>query len=221
MASSSTSNRALVVVRPPDAMDIDHDGSVFSAKILNNDLIYFSIFAATSARALLRLARTSRAAYGAVNDYLSRAFDINNQLARFFDDFLGFRSLQARTASLISGSTALQFFDRTFYPESDLDVYVPATHKVEVGRWILAQGYRFAPYSFQDPDFETAIVSEDDNIPMWIYVMTGSDGVFTFKKPSPHDPKLELKVQVIVATNTPIEAIIGSFHSSGCPLKPC
>ena len=49
---------------------------------------------------------------------------INNHLSRFFPDPIVFRSLQARTANLVSGSNALQFSDRTSYEEADTDVYV-------------------------------------------------------------------------------------------------
>ncbi|PCH44988.1 hypothetical protein WOLCODRAFT_91093 [Wolfiporia cocos MD-104 SS10] len=71
---------------------------------------------------LIRMRRVSRTTYQAVQDFSYRAFDVNRRLSRFFSDPFAFRSLQARTATLISGSFALQFFDRTFYPEADLDL---------------------------------------------------------------------------------------------------
>jgi hypothetical protein len=59
-----------------------------------------------------------------VKDYFARAFNIEKRLSRYFDDPKSFRKLQAETLTVISGSTALQFFQRNFYPESDLDLYV-------------------------------------------------------------------------------------------------
>lgn len=59
--------------------------------------------------------------------------------------------MQARLAILISGSNALQFLDSTFYPESDLDLYVWEDSVEEVGHWLMEhEGYSFAPSRDQD-----------------------------------------------------------------------
>lgn len=51
-------------------------------------------------------------------------WNINRQLKRFIEDPITFRSKLARYNALISGSFALQFFERRFWKESDLDIYV-------------------------------------------------------------------------------------------------
>ena len=53
-----------------------------------------------------------------------RAFNVNRFLARFFSDAIAFRALEVRIGTLTSESAALQFFDRTFYPKSDLGLFV-------------------------------------------------------------------------------------------------
>lgn len=98
---------------------------------------------------LIRLSRTSHATRRAVSGYFARAWDINRHLSRYFDDSTAFRTLQARTGTLISGSNALQFLDRSFYPGSDLDLYPHPQYTLEVARWISDQGYTFHPNSRQ------------------------------------------------------------------------
>ena len=80
----------------------------------------------------------------AVKDFERRAYNVNKHLARFFSDPLSFRSLIAKTRMVISGSFALQFFDRTRYPGSDLDLYAHRDDGVhEIGKFLLAEGYVF------------------------------------------------------------------------------
>ena len=194
------------------------DANVFADMIATNYLIYDIIFAATSPSSILRLSRTCRVALAATRDYFTRAFNINKHLTRFFDDPLAFRSLQARTTTLISGSFALQFFDRTVYEDSDLDLYVPLRHRQDVGHWLLAEGYQYSPNSVQNPDFDVA--SDENHLqnvgPAYVGPdarMIGVAAVFTFHKPSPVSPDKKLQVQVIVAKRSPIEVIL-RFHSS-------
>ncbi|KAF7969313.1 hypothetical protein HWV62_27749 [Athelia sp. TMB] len=104
--------------------------------------VYTLFFPACSPAALIKFSRTCQAAYNSVQSWRAKAFAINTHLSRFFLDPIGFRNLQARTGSLISGSNALQFLDRTFYEESDLDLYVHSAHGIEVGIHLMTlEGY--------------------------------------------------------------------------------
>lgn len=194
---------------------------LFMDKIITNDLIYDLIFLYASPASILRLSRTCQPCFAAVQSYIPRAYNINRHLSRFFQDPLAFRSLQARTGTVVSGSNALQFFDRSFYPESDLDIYIPPRYKVEVGEWLLSVGYKFVPNTQQKPTFEEAVNDQDTDDDGYEegsgpYSMKGVSRVFTFTKPSHVDPSQELKVQAIVASLTPMEIIL-LFHSSTYP----
>lgn len=125
---------------------------------------------------------------------------------------MAFRYLQACTGTVISGSTALQFFDRSFYPESDLDIYVPMAWRLKVGHYLSEQGYRFVPNSIQHPNYDVA-VSERRVITATARYgnLRGIAGVFTFKKRGADGE--ERKVQIMVAVRSPIEVIF-RFHSS-------
>lgn len=51
-------------------------------------------------------------------------WNINRQLTRFVKDPVGFRSKLAEHDALMSGSFALQFFERRSWLDSNLDIYV-------------------------------------------------------------------------------------------------
>ncbi|KAI1638414.1 hypothetical protein F4809DRAFT_599895 [Biscogniauxia mediterranea] len=58
------------------------------------------------------------------HDIKANEWDINVKLGRFVKDPVGFRSQLGRSDALISGSFALQFFERVVWPEADLDIMV-------------------------------------------------------------------------------------------------
>ncbi len=72
-------------------------------------------------RDLLKLLRTS---WGLRLTVRANEWNVNNRLSRFFRNPLAFRSSLRRSDALISGSFALQFFERVTWPESDLDIMV-------------------------------------------------------------------------------------------------
>ncbi|PIL37605.1 transcription factor [Ganoderma sinense ZZ0214-1] len=242
---------------------------LLAESVLDIELIAHPIYDRLSAAALVRLSSTCRTAHASVQAYIRTAFNVDRLLSRFFPTATpgcsatcaldhthteehararAFRSLQAATGTLVSGSAALQFFDRTVWPESDLDLYAYARHRREVGRWLLAEGYRFKPARFQHPSFEDEVKNCVASRPNGIYSMPGVLAIFTFVKPLPQteseapprrrgtpvenvisateteteasdeesseggQPK-ELKVQIIVAKNAPMEVILG-FHST-------
>lgn len=134
-----------------------------------------------SARSLLRMSRVCRQTRTAVSAYMKEAFDIERLLKRFFDQPSAFRTLQARTGTLIAGSIALQYFDRSNYPSSDLDLYVHPRHRREVGMWLLSAGYAFYPYRDRDSDFET-VISRNPQSEGLHYGVPGVAEVMTFRR---------------------------------------
>jgi hypothetical protein len=72
-------------------------------------------------KSTLSLLQTCRDIRSAIR---SHEWDINTRLKRFVSDPIGFRSELGRYGGLISGSFALQFFERVTWPESDLDIFV-------------------------------------------------------------------------------------------------
>ncbi|KAI0076966.1 hypothetical protein K474DRAFT_1754359 [Panus rudis PR-1116 ss-1] len=162
---------------------------------------------------LIRFRATCYRAYLIVNNYIQRKHRIDRLLGRFFDDPLGFRNMQARTATLISGSIALQFFNKKYYEDSDMDLYVPMRYREEVGDYLTSVGYCYTPRwnqqkhsTFHDAVWDRSVVNATGN-----YIMRGVAGVFDFIKKGA-DGK-ELKVQLIVAAHCPLEIVL-YFHST-------
>ncbi|KAI0703516.1 hypothetical protein C8T65DRAFT_578754, partial [Cerioporus squamosus] len=192
-----------------------------ATRALSIPLISGAILSSCTPVTILRLQRVCRTAADAVQDYIARAFDVRRVLDRFFPDVLAFRSLQARTGTLISGSVALQFFDREFYPASDLDLYVHMRHRREIGRWFLERGYQFEPGPHQPSEFEAAATEALSGLAVTPYGMPGIAAVMNFTRccdnpadmPTYDDAPQKLKVQLIVARKTPMEVILG-FHST-------
>ncbi|KAI0076957.1 hypothetical protein K474DRAFT_1707755 [Panus rudis PR-1116 ss-1] len=134
---------------------------------------------------------------------MRRRFDINKFLTRFFDDPLAFRSMQAETGALISGSMALQFLDRSFYPESDLDLYAEQKNSKQIEKWLIEAGYMFQPQKHQPPEFRVAILTNSlDRLANYESDITGVDRW--------GDPP---KVQLILTYLVPW-AVISEFHST-------
>ena len=118
---------------------------------------------------------------------------------------------------LISGSTALQFFDRTHYPDSDLDIYVEHGHVNCIAQWLESIGYAFVFRRRQDPELEFALIEAPTTFhegPGFFpsekvgYFGRGVAGVFNFLKYHP-----ERKIQLITSLHSPLEVIL-HFHSS-------
>lgn len=188
------------------------------------------IFSALSPATLIRFSWTCRDARNAVRGFWQIAYDIDRHLKRFFRDPREFRELQARTGTLISGSSALQFLDRTVYPGSDLDLYVEGRYALSIGEWLVnSAGYSYRPRPSQskiplkalldvllatgptDPRFRLGTFFSD---PFDDYSSVGGVGaVFTFVKPAISALSEELEVQLMATSLTPVETIL-RFHSS-------
>ena len=167
---------------------------------------------------IARMASVSRTLYSAVKQYRGRAYNINKRLERFFpkDQVLSFRSLMARTRMVISGSFALQFLDRSFYPESDLDLYAhPDKGIIEIGNFLTSQGYAYQPEPWQSLNFQDGAehMLENTNAehedPGLLYPFKSIRAVYTFERPV----EGHSRVQIVVSHISPLASIL-EFHSS-------
>jgi len=119
----------------------------------------------------------------------------------------------------ISGSTALQFFDRSFYTDSDLDIYVEHRYCKPVALWLESIGYTFKNRNkhqcqklevaleetlFLDLEMEEGFF-ESQSIG---YFGRGVANVYNFHKLDP-----DRKIQLITSYYAPLEIVL-NFHSS-------
>lgn len=174
-----------------------------------------AIFCALTPASLICLSMTCKLANAIVECWMALAFNIDKLLLRYFDkeDIASFRHVQACFGVIISGSSALQFMDRTSYPGSDLDLYLEARHVNPLCRWLISRGYNYVPTRGQaryNQQVDRMLRSTHPRAPFFAprgeYNITGMVGVFNMKKQG-------RVIQVIAARNTPLEVIL-SFHSS-------
>lgn len=183
---------------------------LFSSKL--DSTTHDLLFSCLSVLDLVNISKVNRTASSAVKSYRKRAYNIAKFLSRYFtDDFVHrFRFVQARTGMLISGSAALQFFDRTFYKNSDLDLYVEHRHCSEAAHFLITAGYQFRPRQGQgglDSEIlELAHYWEEHDWDVSAYMNDSICGVFTFEKG-------DNKIQLITARESPLNIIL-AFHSS-------
>lgn len=153
-----------------------------------------------------------------------RAFSIKRILCPYFanSEVIHFRYLQATTGLLVSGSTALQFFDRSSYEDSDLDIYVQHDFRIEIAQWLLSIGYVFVPRAAckgqsLEEALDTIYPCDHEGVspssPFFDsksqgYFGRGVANVYNFFKYNP-----ERKIQLITSHHTPLEIIL-NFHSS-------
>lgn len=109
--------------------------------------------------------------------------------------------------------------DRTFYAESDIDIYANPGHGGEVGRYLLdVEGYTFMAKKTEKgmgyEDFKSAmdeLSTDEGRQEDSVYLTNTISRVFFFKKVS--DTGELLKAQVIVAKACALHVIL-NFHSS-------
>lgn len=200
MASTFNIARSTIVNPKPEP-------KTFLNTIVPNDLLYDTVLSFCTPASFLRLSRTCRSANAAVKYYMGR---IDKLLSRFFTSPLAFRQLQGRTGTLVYGSAALQFFDRSYYPDGDLDVYASLRYRFEAAKFLFREGYRYIPERDQDPDFRGAASTNRLRVDEF-YPTNEVLTVLRFMKRK--DNGNSVRTQLIVARNSPIGTILG-FHSS-------
>ena len=140
-------------------------------------------------------------------------FQANHGVGRYFtvQEILHFRELQATTGAIISGSTALQFFDRTVYADSDLDLYVQHDRSRDLALWLESIGYMFVP--LENDNFNTLQMSLDkspDFDPTDItFDSEYCDGVIILNFIKKDRPSIQ-----VITSRGPAIAMVLQFHSS-------
>ncbi|KAI0757888.1 hypothetical protein BC629DRAFT_1265542, partial [Irpex lacteus] len=162
---------------------------------------------------ICRLAKVNKALRRTMPRAINHTFSIYRRLKHFFNDPFSFRVMQSRTGALVSGSFALQFFCRVFYPEADLDIYAANDAKHDVGDWLLANAYTFCPAerpNGQPLTYLEALQALDDNRAEETSYVRGVVGVLNFLRTVEGEVR---KVQLVVVDGSPMTAIL-NFHST-------
>jgi hypothetical protein len=99
---------------------------------------------------IFALTRVCKSLRGLYRDLKRTHWSIDNHLSHFFANANSFRNMMRACGAVVSGSSALQFFDRVYWRESDLDVYfdcsVNADPVQRMGKYLVdVEGYVFVP----------------------------------------------------------------------------
>lgn len=160
---------------------------------------------------LARLAKTSRGFRTAIKAYLRSQFNPHVLLSRFSLNVTAFQSLQAQTGTLISGSIALNFFQRTPRDWDPLDIFVYFQHRTRVARWLVDSGYSFIPFVTQSPDLDFAVTEGVLREGEQTAYQFGICGVLMFQTAR---EDRQATIRMFVAYQTPVEAILRASSSA-------
>jgi len=189
--------------------------------------IFVRLFSFFSIKRIHAMRRTSKSLHGVCQAYISIVWDMGQRFQNWFDDAGDFRRILYEANAVISGSQALQYFDRSYYPESDMDIFVRVGGAGIISHWLLDQSYA---QNVDPPSYSYSILRSKITALVGRCVQDKSSsnrpllGVMNFIKKK--DGKLltesddltsytaYYRVQVVVVDIEPVNYILYEFHSS-------
>ncbi|KAL8655751.1 MAG: hypothetical protein Q9226_002923 [Calogaya cf. arnoldii] len=148
---------------------------------------------------IIALTRTCRKYSGLYQYLLPKQWDIDRCLRRFVRNPTGLRSKMGETNALISGSFAIQFFERKFWPDSDLDMYVKEGEESDALRrhLVMSEGYKL-----------------EDNPDAIDHMMRNMVTIRKYTRPVAGIEHTSTKIHIIGTSDIPIQAILRGFYTT-------
>ncbi|KAJ7821150.1 hypothetical protein B0H13DRAFT_1920949 [Mycena leptocephala] len=151
--------------------------------------------------------------------YKSLVWDPDSFFRPWFTDMsTHFRQVLGECGGVVSGSQITQFFDRTRYYGSDMDIFMRIGGLHHMGRWLQGQGYRYisaspaSDYSAFDRNalrLSIKMLAERNSVDETI------KGVFNYARYVASTTVVYLqKIQLIVVDTNPIHHVLFDFHST-------
>ncbi|PPQ84650.1 hypothetical protein CVT26_004334 [Gymnopilus dilepis] len=171
-------------------------------------------------KSIIAVSRASTTLHAIFTWYSGITWDPTRRLRRWFVDTLAFRRLLYRTNAVVSGSFALQLFDRSYYDRSDMDLYARTAGVEDIRHWLSTQGYRSTEEISSPYDYLSGIDHRRPHVVKAVMNKTSYNdpllAVYNFKKLiASADGYIEiLRVQLIVVDTDPVEHILYDFHST-------
>lgn len=127
--------------------------------LLNLYPVFHGVTSLLPIRDIIALTRTCRGLSKTYQYMLPVQWNIDRTLQRFVNDPCEFRSQMGRHNALVSGSLALQFFERVVWNDSDMDVFITkGDGATEFSRYIC----RRENYLYNESKTSAKIYPEDD-----------------------------------------------------------
>ncbi|KAA8575381.1 hypothetical protein EYC84_004550 [Monilinia fructicola] len=173
--------------------------------------IFDNICAHLDPQDILFLRRTTKKLSPSFESLFNTQWNVNRQLTRFVNDPVNFRSKLAKHDALISGSFALQFFERRFWHDSDLDIYVDGSNELRspdpIGEYLVErEGYKLrSAKTEQEEESDSLMYGHVNRIEHILQIKT-----YHRRRPG---KKMPNQIQIIYTMNTPLQAIVAGFPS--------
>ncbi|PPQ72614.1 hypothetical protein CVT26_004088 [Gymnopilus dilepis] len=172
---------------------------------------------------IISLRQTSSRLYALCKSYENITWDINTKLQDWFENTATFLYVMDYCGAIISGSFAVQFFDRTKYSDDDLDIYIRVGAFEIMGRWLEMQGYRRVDTQIDD-EYDNPIYTEDPilrDVERFVvqcietkgFPETSFLGAVEFIKDA-EESGTKKTVRLSVVDRNPVEHILFHSHSS-------
>ena len=129
-------------------------------RLFNSDThypIYNSLCNYLSIADIITLTRTCKQFSSLYQNLIPTKWDSDKKLRRFLAQPRAFRSQMGKHGALISGSFAVQFFERVTWPDADLDVFVRYGDEFESLSKYLVEAERYQLKSSTVPGYSVAI----------------------------------------------------------------
>jgi len=178
------------------------------------------IFSLCQADTLLRLCRVSSTMAGLSRAYIHATWDIQKFLKRWFQSPKRFLHVLHVSGGIVAGSQPLQFFKRTRYPNTSLDIYIRFGAMTAMLLWLEdADFIRSGEGSFKAAldDFLLEMdPSKDDSFHTVQTTETGILAIVVYNKDVLRpDGQIEtMTVRVVIVEEDPMFHIVFRSHSS-------
>ncbi|KAF9048081.1 hypothetical protein BDZ89DRAFT_941610 [Hymenopellis radicata] len=162
---------------------------------------------------IIKLSTCNEKVRGICDSYLEDHDPFVMMIAPFMPraDAETFRELLAYTHAVVSGSSALAYFNLCHFPSADLDIYAQYSMVATIGIFFLARGYLFVPHRYQRFGFGSLLsFTSPDDYPGFApsYLTSTIVDVFNFRH------SLTGKMVQIIAVRLSFMHIILEFHST-------
>ncbi|KAF7945325.1 hypothetical protein EAE96_010100 [Botrytis aclada] len=170
--------------------------------------IFDNICAHLDPKDILFFRLTTKQLCSSFNSLFMTQWNINRQLTRFVKDPVGFRSKLAKHDALISGSFALQFFERRLWLDSGLDIYVQDANNFRNPEQIAKYLVKYESYELQGSKTEanSGLINHAGQLKYISQIESYLRKSSTKEKP--------IQIQIIYTTSIPFQAIIQGAHTS-------
>jgi hypothetical protein len=216
--------RSQFLMRPSPAVLSGLRLSAFEECLVRGDVsLVIQLFSFWPILSIVRLKAVNFLLKSIIEGYIRNQWDIDSFLSEWFDGEhrpCEFREVLGQCDGIVSGSQALQFFDRTYFPDSDFDIFLRPEGTLRMGRFLQDCGYMYIPSATDVTTFDHAFHLVTRQLlsikgDFLGYPNRSIIKIFNFRRLNADEEyqRNSGRIQIVVVKNHPIKHIL-TFHSS-------